>query len=95
MAGVWEIAERLEMLLVLQWLDEERPADGGVMVSIATAADELDLDSDEGLLLVMGALSTLEESRRIEVRWPHGPGAEAHVRLADGIRSDALRLFGA
>ena len=95
MAGVWEIAERLEMLLVLQWLDEERPADGGVMVSIATAADELDLDSDGGLLLVMGALSTLEEQRRIEVRWPRGPGAEAHVRLADGIRNDALRLFGA
>ena len=53
MAGEWEIAERLEMLLVLQWLDEDRPADGCVVLSIATAAAELDLDDDEGLLEVM------------------------------------------
>ena len=94
MAGEWEIAERLEMLLVLQWLDEDRPADGCVVLSIATAAAELDLDDDEGLLEVMGALSALEEQRRIDVTWPRGPGAEARVQLASGIRDDAGRLFG-
>jgi hypothetical protein len=94
MAGAWEIAERLEMLLVLQWLDEDRPRDGCVVLSIATAAAELELDEDEGLLEVMGALSTLEEQRRIEVTWPRGPGAEARVQLASGIRDDAGRLFG-
>ncbi len=95
MAGTWEIAERLEMLLVLQWLDEDRPSHGCVSLSIATAAMELDLDGDEGLLEVMGALSALEDQRRVEVTWPRGPGAEARVLLADGIRADALRLFGA
>jgi hypothetical protein len=94
MAGAWEIAERLEMLLVLQWLDEDRPVDGCVVLSIATAASELDLSDDEGLLEVMGALSMLEEQRRIEVTWPRGPGAEARVQLASGIRDDAARLFG-
>ena len=38
------------MLLVLQWLDEDRPADGCVSLSIATAASELELDDPEGLL---------------------------------------------
>lgn len=83
------------MLLVLQWLDEGRPVDGCVVLSIATAAAELELDDDEGLLEVMGALSALEEQRRVEVSWPRGPGADARVRLANGIREDALRLFGA
>ena len=94
MVGKWEIAERLEMLLVLQWLDEDRPVDGCVVLSIATAASELDLSDDEGLLEVMGALSMLEEQRRVEVTWPRGPGAEARVQLASGIRDDATRLFG-
>ena len=94
MAGEWEIAERLEMLLVLQWLDEDRPDDGCVLLSIATAAAELELDEPEGLLEVMGALSALEEQRRVEVTWPRGPGADARIRLASGIRDDALKIFG-
>lgn len=95
MAREWEIVERLEMLLVLQWLDEGRDPGGAVSLSITTAALELDLaDGREGMLEVMSALTSLEEARRAEVTWPRGPGAEAHVRLAEGIRTDALRLFG-
>ncbi len=89
-----EIASRVEMLLVLQWLDEGRPHDGAVLFSIATAAAELDLSRDEGLLEVMGALSLLQETGRVDVTWPRGPGAEGRVCLAEGIRRDAHHLFG-
>ncbi len=95
MVGEWEIVERLEMLLVLQWLDEGRDSEGAVSLSIATAALDLDLaDGRDGMLEVMAALTSLEEARRAEVTWPRGPGAEAHVRLAEGIRTDAARIFG-
>lgn len=83
------------MLLVLQWLDEGRAVDGDVLLSIPTAAAELDLSSEgEGLLAVMTALANLEESRRVAVSWPRGPAADARVVLAEDIRLDAVRLFG-
>ena len=40
-----DLAKRLEMLLVLQWLDEGRPEDGTVALSVSTAAVELGLEA--------------------------------------------------
>jgi hypothetical protein len=95
MSGDTTTAERLEMLLVLGWLDEGQPSDGAVALSIPAAADDLDLDpAGEGLLGVLAALTALEESGRVRVTWPRGPAAEARVVLAEGIRDDAGHLFG-
>lgn len=84
------------MLLVLRWLDEGRAPEGDVMLSVPTAAAELGLGDDAGLLAVMRALSVLEEQGRVRVQWPGRPfdGAEARVLLASGITRDADRLFG-
>ncbi len=85
------------MLLVLQWLDEDRPAEGDVMLSVPTAAAELGLEGDGGLLAVMRALGTLEDARRVRVQWPGRPGdsSDARVLLADAITRDVDGLFGA
>ncbi len=96
MEGEETNAQRLEMLLVLQWLDEGRSADGAVMLSIPTAAAELGLDGDDGLLAVMRALGHLEEDGRVGVQWPARPGGAsgARVLLAGEITRDADALFG-
>jgi hypothetical protein len=89
------LSERLEMLLVLMWLDDGSPADGAVALSVATAAAELDAGAGrEGLLAVMAALGELEERGAVEVAWPRGHGQEARVSLASPLRRDAERLFG-
>jgi hypothetical protein len=84
------------MLLVLQWLDEGRSTEGDVMLSIATAAAELGLGGDPGLLTIMRGLGELEDMGRVKVQWPGRPGdsGEARVLLADSITRDADRLFG-
>jgi hypothetical protein len=91
-----DIGQRLEMLLVMQWLDEGACEEGEVAMSVATAASELGLDGDRpGLLAVMAALGELEERRLVRVEWPTGPaGREARVTLASDLRRDARRLFG-
>jgi hypothetical protein len=91
-----EHGERLEMLLVMRWLDAGAPDDGVVALPVSAAAGELGLGPDrEGLLAVMAALGELEDRRVIEVSWPGGAGAgEAHVTLSEGLRRDARRLFG-
>lgn len=89
------LPERLEMLLVLQWLDEGRPPDGSVALSVVTAAAELDLPPGrEGLLAIMAALGDLEERGTVTVAWPGGMGRDAHVTLAAEVRRDADRMFG-
>ncbi len=84
------------MLLVLQWLDEGRPDGGDVMLSSPTAASELALHGDAGLLAVMGALGMLEDAGRVKVQWPGRPfdSSNARVLLADAITRDADGLFG-
>jgi hypothetical protein len=92
-----EMGERLEMLLVMQWLDEGAQDDGRVALSVPTAAGELGLENDrEGLLAVMGALGDLEDRKLVTVAWPGGAhaGGEASVALSDELRRDARRLFG-
>lgn len=92
-----ETGERLEMLLVMQWLDEGAPEDGRVAFSVPTAAGELGLDGGrEGLLAVMGALGDLEDRKLVTVTWPSGgrSGGEAVVSLSAELRRDARRLFG-
>ncbi len=96
MEGDAQNAQRLEMLLVLQWLDEGRPPEGDVMLSIPTAAAELGLDGDQGLLALMRALGLLEDQGRVGVQWPGRPfdSGEARVLLSTGITRDADGLFG-
>lgn len=88
--------ERLEMLLVMQWLDEGADDEGAVALSVATAAGELGLDADRtGIIRVMAALGELEDRRVVRVAWPQGArGADAHVTLSGELRRDARRLFG-
>jgi hypothetical protein len=91
-----DIGERLEMLLVMQWLDEGAGEDGEVALSVATAASELGLEGGRSALLaVMAALGDLEERGTIRVAWPTGvAGGDGVVTLAADLRRDARRLFG-
>ena len=91
-----DVGARLEMLLVMQWLDEGADDEGAVALSIPTAANELGLEPDRtGLLTVMAALGELEDRRLVRVAWPAGTGgSEAHVTLSRELRKDARRLFG-
>jgi hypothetical protein len=91
-----DVGERLEMLLVMRWLDAGAPDEGALDVAIGSAADALGLETDrEGILAVMSALGELESRGAIDVAWPAGPAAaEARVTLAPELRRDARRLFG-
>jgi hypothetical protein len=89
------LSERLEMLLVLQWLEEGSQEDGALALSVATAAVDLEAgDGAEGLLALMAALGDLEERGLVEVAWPGARGRDAHVTLTAELRADARRLFG-
>ena len=91
-----ETRQRLEMLLVMQWLDEGASDGGELALSVSTAAAELGLEAGRsGLLAVMAALGELEERRLVDVAWPTGSGGcEARVTLSAELRRDARRLFG-
>lgn len=90
-----ETGQRLEMLLVMRWLEEGAADDGEVTVPIAAVATELGLDDDRpGLLQVMAALGELEERRLVRVDWGAVGRVEARVTLAAELRHDARRLFG-
>lgn len=90
-----DLAKRLEMLLVLQWLDEGRPEDGTVALSISTAATELGLESERsGILAIMAALGDLEERKLIRVALEGPVTRNPRVTLAPDLRIDADRLFG-
>jgi hypothetical protein len=88
------LSDRLEMLLIAEWLDAGAPDDGTVEFHVAYAAHELGLADDRaGILEIMGALSALEDHRRIEIRWAARPGAPATVHLADVLQRDARRAL--
>jgi hypothetical protein len=88
------LPDRLEMLLVAEWLEAGTPEDGTVSFHIAHAAEELGIAGDRaGILQVMGALSALEDARRIEIRWGARSGAPALVHLADVLQRDARRAL--
>lgn len=88
------LPDRLEMLLVAEWLEAGTPEEGTVRFHVGTAAEELGLSGDRaGILKVMAALSALEDARRIEIRWGTLPGAPASVRLADALQADARRAL--
>lgn len=81
------------MLLVLQWLDDGRPEDGTIGLSVTTAAAELDCGTDRaGVLKLLGALSDLEERGVVAVALD-GPRRDPRVTLAPELRSDAGNLF--
>ncbi len=90
-----DLAKRLEMLLVLQWLDEGRPEDGAVALSVSTAAADLGLESERaGVLAVMAALGDLEERKLVRVALEGPVTRNPKVTLAPDLRIDAERLFG-
>jgi hypothetical protein len=90
-----DLAKRLEMLLVLQWLDEGRPEDGTVALSISTAAAELGLESERaGVLAIMAALGDLEDHKLVRVALEGPVTRNPRVTLAPDLRIDADRLFG-
>jgi len=91
-----DLDKRLEMLLVMQWLDEGAGAEGEIALSVATAACELGLEGGRATLLeMMAALGELEERGAVRVAWPTGvAGGDAVVTLASDLRRDARRLFG-
>jgi hypothetical protein len=88
------LSDRLEMLLTAEWLASGAPDDGAVAFTPVVAARELGLEDDRsGILEVMGALTELEESRRLRVEWARVPGAPARVELADALRRDVRRAL--
>ena len=90
-----DLAKRLEMLLVLQWLDEGRPEDGIVALSVSTAAAELGLDGERaGVLAVMTALGALEERKLVRVALEGPVTRNPRVTLAPELRTDADQVFG-
>jgi hypothetical protein len=87
--------ERLEMLLVVRWLDQGAPEDGEVALDVADAAEELALaEGRRGMLALMAALGALEERGTVRVEWPGAAGGIAHVTVAEHVRRDAAGLFG-
>ena len=88
------LADRLEMLLVAQWLEAGAPENGNITFQVVAAADELGCAGGRaGVLEIMSALGTLEDAHRLRVEWAPGAGAPALVRLADSLCRDARRVF--
>jgi hypothetical protein len=90
-----DLPSRLEMLLVLRWLQREDPPDDPLTVSVAEVAGELGVEDDrDGLMHVMSAMGRLEERGAIGVAWPRGGRGDVQITLAPEVRADARRLFG-
>lgn len=90
-----DLPSRLEMLLVLRWLQREGPADEPITISVADVAAELGVDGDrDGLMHVMSAMGRLEERAAISVAWPRGGRGDVQITLAPEVRADAHHLFG-
>jgi hypothetical protein len=90
-----DVSQRLEMLVVLQWLDEGAPEDGVIAFSASTAAAELGLaPGRSGLLAVMAGLSSLEDRGVVRVEWPRGQSRDARITIHESVRRDAARQFG-
>lgn len=82
------------MLVVLQWLDEQRPADGTIALSVTTAAAELGLEPDRsGVLAVLAALGDLEEQGLVRVALEGPVRRDPRVTLSEGLRRDAGAVF--
>jgi hypothetical protein len=91
-----EIAHRLEMLVVVRWLDAGRPDDGAIDLRLEDALDELELAAGrEGLIALMGALGALEGRGALDVAWPAGiASGEARITLSPDLRREARGLVG-
>ena len=92
-----DLASRLEMLLVLRWLDAGAATTSSVRITLEEMTSELELDDARGSLLdLMRALGELEQRGALRLSWTIEPGAgrTAEVLLAEDLRRDALRLFG-
>jgi hypothetical protein len=90
-----DLTKRLEMLLVLRWLDEGRPDDGTVALSVTTAARELGLEPDRtGVLPLLAALGELEEQGLVRVALEGPVQRDPRVTLSAELRRDAGSVFG-
>lgn len=87
------LSQRLEMLLVLRWLEAGADDRAEVSVSPSQVAEEMGLGPERSdLLRLMAALGELEERGVVRVSWPGG-GGEMLVELSDDLRRDAQSLF--
>lgn len=86
------LSARLQMFLVVRWLDLGSPDDGRVDLPLQEAAAELGLGDERRVLLdLMAALGELEEAGDVAVGWTHGR-AVAAVTLSDRLRRDVRML---
>jgi hypothetical protein len=94
---VSELTSRLEMLIVLRWLDQGPSTDEPIRLSLQDAAEELELPGGrEAALDLLRSLGELEERGALSLSWAAEPGAgrTAEVALSAELRADARRLFG-
>ncbi|MCC6832758.1 MAG: hypothetical protein IT200_15565 [Thermoleophilia bacterium] len=86
------LGARLQMLVVVRWLDLGSPDDGRVTLPLGEAAQELGLPGHRRVMLdLMSALGELEEAGDVTVEWTHGRGV-AVVTLSDRLRRDVRML---
>ena len=86
------LSARLQMLLVVRWLDLGSPETGEVALPLQEVAQELGLGDERRVLLdLMAALGELEESGDLSVEWSHGR-AVAAVTLSERLRRDVRLL---
>ncbi len=89
------LAARVEMLLVLRWLDDGRPDDGAVALDLASDLDQLGLDDGrQGTMTLLAALGDLEDAGKLTVRWPAAVGQAATLTLSRDLQRESTRLFG-
>lgn len=87
-----DLAARLQMLMVVRWLDAGSPDDGVVECPLDDLAAGLDLGPGRAeMLRLMGALGDLEERGDVHVAWTPGR-ARAMVTLTDRLRRDVRML---
>lgn len=89
-------AARLEMLLVVAWIDAGRPDSGELVVELSRLQDEMDLPPDRrGALEVLTALGDLEDAGRATVSWEKGIAVPPTVTLSPQLLAESRRTFGA
>jgi len=91
-----DLSSRLEMFLVLQWLDAGAVAGEPLRLTVGEIVEGLTLEGDENVLPIMEGLGELEERGVVGVAWSVQPsaGRVAEVHLSPELRADARTLFG-
>ena len=91
-----DLASRLEMFLVLSWLEAGADPEEPLRLTPHDFAAGLNLEGDDLILTILEGLGELEERGAVGVAWSVQPSAGriAEVHLSPELRTDARRLFG-